>query len=90
MGLRLPGKKFQSVTWCVLTVIKCVLTRENTILTKPLSIDEQIQAVLFDISKELKVHKIDDDNLIIEMDYEKHTLQLKSILEGYRSTHKGV
>jgi hypothetical protein len=55
-----------------------------------LSIDEQIQAVLFDISKELKVHKIDDDNLIIEMDYEKHTLQLKSILEGYRSTHEGV
>jgi hypothetical protein len=49
-------------------------------------IEDDIKSVLFEIGKEIKIHKIDDDNMVIEMDYEKYTLQLKSILEGYKDT----
>lgn len=51
-----------------------------------MSLDEQIKEVLFRIGQEIRLLKIDDDNIIISIDYDKYVLELKSILEGYNST----
>lgn len=50
------------------------------------NLDDEIRDVLFRIGKELILHKLDNDNFIVEIDYEKYVLELKSILGGYNST----
>ena len=51
-----------------------------------MSLEDQIREVLFIIGKEIKILKIDNDNTVISIDYEKYVSELKSILEGYNST----
>ena len=51
-----------------------------------MDIDDKIREVLFSIGKEVKILKIDNDNTIISIDYEKYVSELKSILEGYKGT----
>jgi hypothetical protein len=51
-----------------------------------MNLEDQIKEVLFSIGKDIKIHKIDSDNTIIEIDYDKYVSELKSILEGYIST----
>jgi hypothetical protein len=47
-----------------------------------MNIESKIRDVLFEIGKDIKIHKIDNDNTIIEIDYEKYVEKLKSIVEG--------
>jgi hypothetical protein len=49
-------------------------------------LEDQIRSVLFNIGKEIEIIKIDNENTIISIDYEKYVAELKSILEGYIST----
>ena len=51
-----------------------------------MSLEDQIREVLFGIGKEIKILKIDNDNTIISIDYDKYVSELKSILEGYKGT----
>lgn len=51
-----------------------------------MSLDDQIKDVLFEIGKDIKIHRIDSQNTIIEIDYDKYVEKLKSILEGYTGT----
>jgi hypothetical protein len=37
-----------------------------------MSLEEEIKSVLFQIGKDIKIHKIDSQNLIIEIDYDKY------------------
>jgi len=37
-----------------------------------MSIEDQIRSILFEIGKDIKVHKLIDGNLIIDIDYEKY------------------
>jgi hypothetical protein len=37
-----------------------------------MSIEEDIKNVLFQIGKDIKIHKIDSQNSIIEIDYDKY------------------
>lgn len=53
---------------------------------RKMSLEDQIRAVLFGLGKEIKILKIDDDNMIFSIDYEKYVSELKSILEGYKGT----
>jgi TPP-dependent indolepyruvate ferredoxin oxidoreductase alpha subunit len=46
------------------------------------SLEDQIREVLFDLGKDIKIHKVDNVNMIIEIDYEKYVEKLKSILGG--------
>lgn len=46
-----------------------------------MKIEDQIRNVLFEIGKDIKLHKIDSDNIVIEIDYEKYVLMLKSIIQ---------
>lgn len=41
---------------------------------------DEIRQVLFEIGRELKVHKLSGDNLIIEIDYERYVDQLEAIM----------
>lgn len=56
--------------------------KENKIM----SLEDQIRSVLFKIGQEIDIVKIDNNNTIISIDYEKYVVELKSILEGYKST----
>jgi hypothetical protein len=49
-------------------------------------LDDKIREVLFEIGKEIKIHKVDNSNMIIEIDYEKYVEKLKSILGEYNDT----
>ena len=51
-----------------------------------MNIESRIRDVLFEIGKDIKIHKIDNDNTIIEIDYEKYVEKLKSILGEYNHT----
>lgn len=51
-----------------------------------MNLEDQVREVLFTMGKEIKLHKITNDNFIFEIDYEKYVAQLKSILEGYIGT----
>jgi hypothetical protein len=51
-----------------------------------MSLEDQIREVLFSIGKEIHILKIDNNNTIISIDYDKYVSELKSILEGYIST----
>jgi hypothetical protein len=51
-----------------------------------MSLEDQIKETLFSMTKEIKFHKVDANNVIMEVDYDKYVSELKSILEGYIST----
>jgi len=46
-----------------------------------MDIEDQIRSILFEIGKDIKVHKLIDGNLIIDIDYEKYVSQILSIIK---------
>lgn len=48
-----------------------------------MDLEEEINKVLFDIGKEIKIHQIDKENSVIEIDYSKYTAQLLRIFLNY-------
>jgi hypothetical protein len=55
-----------------------------------MNLESRIRDVLFEIGKDIKIHKIDNDNTIIEIDYDKYVEKLKSILGEYNSTPESL
>jgi len=49
-----------------------------------MSVKDQIDNVLFKIGQEIKIHKIDSDNTIIEIDYDRYSNELLRIFEEYK------
>lgn len=45
-----------------------------------MNIEDQIRNILFEIGKDVKIHKLIDGNLIIDIDYEKYVQQICNIL----------
>lgn len=41
-----------------------------------MNLEKEIKDILFEIGKDIKIHKLIDGNLIVEMDYEKYTAEL--------------
>lgn len=41
-----------------------------------MSLENEIKSILFQIGKDIKIHKLIDGNLIIEIDYDKYTAEL--------------
>ena len=50
-----------------------------------MDLEKEIKSILFEIGKEVKLHKLDDDNIILEIDYEKYTADLMRILKDWLS-----
>jgi hypothetical protein len=44
--------------------------------------EEQIREILFDLGKDIKIHRIDKDNSVLEIDYEKYIEKLKTVVDG--------
>lgn len=45
-----------------------------------MDLEKEIKNILFEIGKDIKVHKLLDGNLIIEIDYELYTKQLIDLI----------
>lgn len=41
-----------------------------------MNLEDKIKSIIFEIGREIKIHKIDEDNTILEIDYEKYTRQI--------------
>lgn len=48
-----------------------------------MQIDEKINQVLLEVGQSIKIHTIDKDNMIIELDYEKYVNVLLEIFKDY-------
>lgn len=46
-----------------------------------MSLDDKINKILFEIGKDIKIHRVDSKNMIIEIDYDKYTKMLKEIIQ---------
>jgi len=50
-----------------------------------MNLEDVIKNILFEIGKEIKVHKLIDGNLIIEIDYDKYTIELMELMTKFLS-----
>ena len=48
-----------------------------------MSLEQSIKDILFEIGKEIKIHKLQDGNLILEIDYDKYTVELMELFKKY-------
>ncbi len=48
-----------------------------------MQIDEKINQVLLEVGQSIKIHTIDKDNMIIELDYEKYVNVLLEMFKDY-------
>lgn len=50
-----------------------------------MDIDVEIKNILFKIGKEIIIHQIDSNNSVIEIDYEKYTVEIMKLFKDYLS-----
>lgn len=48
-----------------------------------MDLEKEINNILFQIGQEIKIHKIDSDNTIIEIDYQKYTVEFLRMFMKY-------
>lgn len=53
----------------------------RSLLGETVSLDDKIRSILFDIGKDIKIHTIDKNNMVIEIDYEKYVLAIRQIIQ---------
>jgi len=46
-------------------------------------LEYEIKSILFDIGKDIKVHKLIDGNLILELDYDKYANEIMDLFTKY-------
>jgi len=49
-----------------------------------MNIKNKIDDILFKIGKEIKIHKINSNNTIIEIDYDKYSDEILKLFEEYK------
>lgn len=47
-----------------------------------MSLEDQIKEVMFNMVQDIKIHKIDDDNSVIELDYEKYVKLILGVIDS--------
>jgi predicted HAD superfamily phosphohydrolase YqeG len=47
-----------------------------------MELEDQIREILFKLGQEIKIHKLDLDNIIIEIDYDKATAEIVDLLKN--------
>jgi hypothetical protein len=50
-----------------------------------MDLEKEIKDILFNIGKEIQIHKLVDGNLIIEIDYDKYTIEMMELMKKYLS-----
>jgi hypothetical protein len=48
-----------------------------------MDLEKEINEILFQMIKEVKLHKVDGDNTVIEADYQKHTIEILRLFMKY-------
>jgi hypothetical protein len=47
------------------------------------NLEDGIKSILLDIGQDLKVHKLDTDNYIIDIEYDKYTIRIMELFKEY-------
>ena len=47
------------------------------------SLEEGIKSILLDIGQDMKVHKLDNDSYIIDIEYDKYTIKIMELFKEY-------
>jgi hypothetical protein len=50
-----------------------------------MSLEEDIRSILFEIGKDIKIHKLIDGNLIVDIDYDKYVSQILDVVNKSNS-----
>lgn len=53
-------------------------------------LEKSIKDILFQIGKDIKVHKLVDGNLILDIDYDKYAEEILTICNDYIRKEKNV
>jgi len=48
-----------------------------------MDIEQEIHKILFELGQDIKIHKIDEDNSVLEIDYNKYTIDLMKLFVKY-------
>lgn len=48
-----------------------------------MDLEEEVQAVLFKMGQDIKIHRLNDKNMILEIDYEKYTVEILRVFMNY-------
>lgn len=48
-----------------------------------MSLENDIKSILFSIGKEIEVHKLIDGNLILDINYDKYTIEIMELFYKY-------
>ena len=48
-------------------------------------LEKEINNILFNLGKEIKIHRVDKDNTLIEIEYEKYTIEILRVFMNYLS-----
>jgi len=48
-----------------------------------MDLEKEIKNILFEIGKDIKIHKLIDGNLIIDIDYEKYVKQIIDLIKNH-------
>ena len=47
-----------------------------------MSLEQGIRTILATLGNEIKIHKLDEENIILEIDYEKYIKQILGLIEN--------
>jgi hypothetical protein len=47
------------------------------------NLEEGIKSILLDIGQEMKVHKLDNDSYIIDIEYDEYTIKIMELFKEY-------
>lgn len=50
-----------------------------------MDIEKEINEILLKVVQDVKIHKIDNENMVLELDYEKHTAEILRLFRDYLS-----
>lgn len=48
-----------------------------------MNIEKDIEDILFEIGKEIKIHRLDNNNIILDLDYNKYVKELLAVFKKY-------
>lgn len=48
-----------------------------------MDLEKKIHDILFKMGQDVKIHKIDNENMILEIDYEKYTAEILRVFMNY-------
>jgi len=52
------------------------------------NLEDGIKSILLDIGKDIKIHKLDNESYVIDMDYDVYTIQIMELVLKYFKDNK--